>query len=148
MRTSARIRALREASGISDIDAARRTGLTIHEYGDLESYDDELESVVSLATVRALAKCFGVSVAKLVTGGETDGRIVPAQSLPELVRVKMNSEGIDLEAFEDRVGWELREFMQSPEAVTEARPLMFLRAVAEAVGIQFEQTLTEIEHAA
>jgi transcriptional regulator with XRE-family HTH domain len=140
MGTAARIRSLREQFGKSEAEIARVTGLSIHEYGDIESYDDELESTYSLQQVRALAECFGLSIPELVIGSSCSNAI-SLQQLPGLLETVMNRTGLNLEALEGEVGWELREFMQSPAHVIEQRPVMFLKDLAAVIGVEYARIL-------
>jgi hypothetical protein len=121
----------------------------VHQYADLEAYDDELESAICLRQVRQLAQCLGVSIPELVTGARLSGEPVPLAALPELVRSAMSRDGLSIDAFEEKVGWELREFLASPQEVAENLPLMFLHDVATGVGIDYVRTLPVVgQHAA
>jgi hypothetical protein len=63
------------------------------------------------------------------------------QDLRGLLQTVMNRKGLDLDAFEDEVGWELREFMQSPAHVIEQRPVMFLKDLAAVIGVEYARML-------
>jgi transcriptional regulator with XRE-family HTH domain len=53
-----RIERLRNESGKSELEVADILCLSIYEYEDLESYDDEITDVISLKTAKALAAIY------------------------------------------------------------------------------------------
>jgi transcriptional regulator with XRE-family HTH domain len=63
-----RIRTLRQRVGKSAEEIALVAGLGHMAYFDLESYDDELRTVLSLTQVKRLADAFGVPAAALFWG--------------------------------------------------------------------------------
>ena len=53
---ASRIQEARLPTGLSDSEVARRLGLTVESYRDLERYDDETFSVISLRDLDTLGK--------------------------------------------------------------------------------------------
>lgn len=64
----------RQQFGISASELARRIGISIHEYRDVESYDDELTMVLPLKNVRTLAAILGFDIGVLL--GEAGSPVV------------------------------------------------------------------------
>src|SRR5229473_4057443 len=63
-----RIAEARAKAGLSDVDVARRLGITVDSYADLETYDGEAFTAISLGTLRALASVLNASPEQLLLG--------------------------------------------------------------------------------
>ena len=69
----ARIRQARLQAGLNEIEIARRLGISVEGYGDLEGYDDEAFTVVSLKHVADLGRILGVQSRVLLLGRDGEG---------------------------------------------------------------------------
>jgi transcriptional regulator with XRE-family HTH domain len=144
MGTADRIRFSRVRAGKSAQQVASALGLNEAWYGDLESHDDELESTLSLFQATQLASLLGVRLQDLVAGDALpNAGSIGLVDLPSLIERHIAREGVSIEGFEDRVGWELRGFMQSPVAAAAELPIMFLRDLSEALDISWLSLLPE-----
>lgn len=56
------IYARRKALNLSDSEVARRAGVTIFEYGDIEQHADELTSAISLGRARAICEALQTDI--------------------------------------------------------------------------------------
>lgn len=56
------IKSAREHKGITDVQAAKKIGLSIYEYGDLESYDNEAETVLDLKRLKTLCAILDINL--------------------------------------------------------------------------------------
>lgn len=137
MGTAARIRNRRICAGKSQADAAKHLGINDAWYGDLERSDDELASTLTLFQAIELASFLGTSLRDLV--GETDPPHEPVSllDLPSRITAHVARNGESIEQFEDEVGWEIRDFLQSPLQVAAESPVMFLQAVAAPLGVDW-----------
>ncbi|MBU2714253.1 helix-turn-helix domain-containing protein [Zooshikella harenae] len=54
MSISEKLKRRRISLGMTDLELSKKSGLTIYEYGDLESFDDELETVLDLKRLKQL----------------------------------------------------------------------------------------------
>jgi transcriptional regulator with XRE-family HTH domain len=137
MGTAERIKALRERLGKSDLEMAQLLGLNIYCYGDLEFHDDELVSMITLSQALRLASLLGAKLHDLLGDDATARPIIPISQLPERVRAAMIQTKVSLEEFEDRVGWELREFLDKPVQTATERPVIFLQDLAAQLGLDW-----------
>jgi hypothetical protein len=106
-------------------------------YADLEQHDDELASTLTLFQAMELASAVGVRLRDLVPESPAPDELIPLMELPDRIRAQMSRDGISIEQLEDRVGWELREFLDSPLRVAAELPIMFLQAIAAHLGINW-----------
>ena len=141
--TAKRIQELRTRAGKSDVEMARILGMNIHWYYDLEFHDDELVSTLSLAQALRLAAQLAVSLHDLleVTSQPADTVLLP--ELPLRIETFVRSEGISMDEFEDRIGWELASFLAMPVEVALERPVMFLQDLASGLGILWAGSHTD-----
>jgi len=120
---------------------AQLLGVNIHWYGDLEQHDDELASTLTLAQALRLASLLDVKLVDLLAvPGEPD-EVISLEQLPERIADCISREGISVEQFEDRVGWELRRFLESPVESGPELPIMFFQALAEGLGVHLLSVL-------
>jgi transcriptional regulator with XRE-family HTH domain len=144
MGTAERIRFCRVRAGKSAQQVAADLGLNDAWYRDLECNDGELTSTLTLFQAMQLASLLGVQLADLVAEtGASSGRIA-LLDLPSMVERRVESEGISIEEFEDRVGWEVRGFLQSPVKVAAELPIEFLQDLAAELGISWLSLLPEV----
>jgi transcriptional regulator with XRE-family HTH domain len=66
MKLNEQIKSRREELGLSDVDVARASGLTIDSYCDIESYSSELLTLVPLRNVKQLCTVLGVNLLDLL----------------------------------------------------------------------------------
>jgi hypothetical protein len=57
--------------------------------------------------------------------------------LPDLIRARMSRDGLSIEQLEDKVGWELGQFLDSPLRGAAELPIVFLQAIATHLGINW-----------
>ncbi|MGD0076527.1 MAG: RHS repeat-associated core domain-containing protein [Candidatus Binataceae bacterium] len=116
MELNKRIKAQREALGLSDTDVARALGLTIHTYFDIEEYPDELDMVGDLKMVKRLCSILHFNPAELLelrcafcNMGE---RFQDEYALPvnELIRHQREKLGWSLDELGERVNYLVLRF--------------------------------------
>ena len=130
-----RIKALRERTGKSSNEIASLAGLSDMEYFDLEAYDDELTTVLSLAQIKRVAAALGVPTLALFSDElPSVPRRIPYAELVALVDAHLAA-GLSREAFEDEVGWDLAAFFESEERALSDYGVDFLQDVCSGLGI-------------
>lgn len=137
MGTAARVRGLRIRAGKSPAEMTQLLGLNPAWYADLEQHDDELASTLTLFQAMQLASILGVRLHDLLDEPPVSGQRISLMELPDRIVAHTKREGITVEQFEDRVGWELGEFLKSPVQTAAELPILFLQAVAAALGINW-----------
>ena len=94
----------RERWGLDEATAAAMFGLSVFEWGDLESHDDEWATVTPAITIEKIVNFFGIdwhTCISLPTGRPFDASM-PMDQLCRLVR---EQSGLSREDFADRVGF-------------------------------------------
>jgi len=135
--TAARIRNFRVRAGKSRAEIAQLLGLNEAWYEDLEQNDEELTATLTLFQAMQLASILGVRLDELLEEAPADGERIALVDLPELINAHAAREGISMEQFEEQVGWEVRDFLDSPVKTAAELPIAFLQAVAARLGINW-----------
>src|SRR4051794_40033373 len=130
-----KIRAYRVRAGKSAQQVASDLGINDAWYQDLETYDDELASTLTLFQAKHLALLLGVELSELLVENEDAGRKVGLLDLPAIVRKHIEAEDLSIEEFENLVGWELERFLESPVAAAAEMPIAFLRDLSNHLGV-------------
>lgn len=115
----ARLKALREKAGLDPETLADQVGISSAWFEDLERDDEELETSLDLEQVRKLALLVGSGISHLLTGAPLPPGTAPLtfMDLARKLKARIDEEAdpaSGLEAWEERVGWELRRFLKSP----------------------------------
>ena len=137
MGTATQIRNYRVRAGKSASEVASQLGLNESWYYDLEHYDDELATTLTLFQSMELASILGVRLRDLVNTDTWTDPSISLTELPPLIEVHVAKVGISIEQFEEQVGWELRELMQSPFKAISESPIIFVQAVAHQLSINW-----------
>ena len=89
MNPSEHIRKRRVVLGLADTEVAKRAGLSIYEYADIEQHADELATALSLKDARHLCEILGLDLL-LVLGVPTEDveKMVHLQKRNELIKCK------------------------------------------------------------
>jgi transcriptional regulator with XRE-family HTH domain len=137
MGTAAQIRSNRIRTGKSQAEVAEQLGLNDAWYADLERNDDELTSTLTMFQAMELAAILGESLVDLLGDGNAPDRHISIMELPGLINEHVAQAGISIEQFEEKLGWELQEFLDSPFKVAAELPIAFLQALAKYLGINW-----------
>jgi hypothetical protein len=125
---------------------AERLGISLPAYYDLESFDDELVTCLSLDQVKRLAQVLQVSVAALLGQNADATADSPAVSMAELmdwIRQRVVREGSSIDAFSDRVGWDITAAMTNPDSGWRDWNIDCLRDVCADMGIEPLRVLSD-----
>lgn len=134
--TSERIRGLRIRAGQSQAQVAQALGINAAWYADLERDDDHLASTLSLFQAMQLASVLGVPLHELFGAGHPAPRIALID-LPDLVVAHAHRERLTIEQLGQTLGWELRDFIDSPIQAAAGLPIRFLQDLSAALGINW-----------
>ena len=129
------VREAREAAGKDLGELAAALDMSFESYRDIESYDDELTSVVSFRDVVALANLLELDLRRMFGADDT---VVTFADLAAALRGRLAE--TPLEQLEDELGWELAEALAEPAAFAEFS-LDGLADVAGPVGLDWRHLL-------
>jgi transcriptional regulator with XRE-family HTH domain len=137
MGTAAQIRAFRVRAGKARAEMAKSLGLNEAWYEDLERHDQELASTLTLFQAMELASALGVSLRDLVPDHPAPEEPISLMQLPDLIRARMSRDDLSIEQLENKVGGELKPFLDSPLQGASEFPIVFLQAIATYLGINW-----------
>jgi DNA-binding XRE family transcriptional regulator len=130
------LRAAREAAGMDPGELAAALDVSYESYLDIESYDDEITSCVSLRDLGTLADVLELDLRRLF--GADDDTVVTLADLAAGIRARLDE--TPLEQFENEVGWELADALADPAAFAEFT-LDGLADVAAPLGLDWRHLL-------
>src|SRR4051812_1671181 len=132
-----RIRLLRERAGKSAGEIALLAGLGDMAYYDVEAYDDELRTVLSLQQVRRLADALGVPSSALFLDEVTQiEHRVSYDELLALVTHHVDS-CVSRGALEEEIGWDLGPFLGRESRALSEYGVDFLQELCRRIGIDW-----------
>lgn len=134
-----KIRQKRIAAGKSEEEMAELIGINLPSYFDLESYDDEVVDCLSLSELRKLYRALDMTPADLFSEearGSDDAGHLSFAEFSKKVKSHIESHGMTVPEFEDKVGWELESLLNDPAEIWE-RNVQFLKDVCVEVGINW-----------
>lgn len=143
---AARLRTAREQTGRSIDTMAALLGMTRDAYWDLESYDDEVLTCLSIAQVAVLCRTLGLAPRTLFAEESSDEQgAITLEALGLKITTHLQAEQMDLSAFEARVGWEVATWLERRQECFTARfPVEALRDICQAIGVNWVAALLAI----
>jgi len=132
----------REALGLTQAEVAERWHQPLSMYWDLEFHDSEAFDVISVFDLVVLAGILRVSVAHLLFGEDPPSSLasVSYSEIVQRLRRRMDTDELSVDAMEDIVGVEIREYLQKPERLGEL-PISLMRNICQAVRVDWAATL-------
>ena len=133
-----RLKRAREAVGLDEHAVAELIGITSPWYYDLESYEDELATTLSIETLCRLAEVVKVDPLALLIGdrASTIERSIQFGEVVQQLAVQMAAADLDVEQFGDRVGWDLTKILADPQELWELDADGFID-VANGAGVEW-----------
>ena len=138
-----RIKEARLKAGLSTENAAKKIGLSIAGYEDLEAYDDEVFTVISLFQLRLLSEMFSIKPMLLVQHSEAQDieKKISDQELIKMINEKINENAETVEEFSERVGWDVSTAINDSDNIWKDWNLDGLQDICNAVGVNWEYVL-------
>jgi transcriptional regulator with XRE-family HTH domain len=114
-----RIRRAREALSLTQDDVASRWGEQVSMYWDLELFDDEAFTVISVRQLQRLASVLETTVNVLLFGEAPTATLPTAQYRDVVARleVRMAEDAVSIDQLGDRIGWDLGPLLTDPGAL-------------------------------
>jgi hypothetical protein len=138
-----RIADARHRTGLTEKQLAERLGISLPAYCDLESYDDEAFTCLSLGQLRDLGVALGVPARQLLApdGAGMSLLSFPMAALLDRVRVEIAQSGLTVEEFGERVGWDIASALAHPESAWTDWCVDGLQDICSAVGVDWLSVL-------
>lgn len=117
---AARIRSFREALGLQSATVAEQLEITIDSYEDIETYDDEVFTTLSLKALTALSVLLSVSTETILLGdsGHCD-EAVTFDQLAARLHGKVQASSMGVSGIEQEAGWDIAEILRNSDALWE-----------------------------
>jgi transcriptional regulator with XRE-family HTH domain len=147
MGTAAQIRNYRVRAGKSRSEVAKHLGLNDAWYHDLEHQDDELARTLTLFQAIELSAMLGAHLRDLLDQETLPEERISLMALPSRIEAHVAHDGITIAQFEEQLGWQVHDLLQSPAKAAAEYPIIFLQAVAKHLGINW-LSLVPDDHAA
>lgn len=141
-----RILQARERAGIAADALAESVGLEPMAYYDLEHYDDEAFTTVSLAQLCAVARAVRLSPRLLLAPEfiSSTGTTISMQDVVQGIRRRIAADHLTPAAFSDAAGWDVSAALEDPESAWAGWCVDTLRDVCEQVGIDWRAVVPEL----
>jgi hypothetical protein len=139
----ARLRAARTRAGLPESVVATQIGVTMPAYFDLEAFDDEIVTTLSLEQLVELGRTVGVPPLTLIADDVESVAPVTMETFIERLRARIATEGGDVEAFSNRVGWEMQPVLADPSRAWLDWNVDCLRDVSAALDADWRAILKE-----
>jgi transcriptional regulator with XRE-family HTH domain len=107
----------RKKVGLSQEEVAKRLGIGLPWYLDLEAYEDELSDNLSLAHLQVLSEILKVEPCTLLLGEKCfkAKESVGFADLVQRLKIKMSNDRLTEPQMSEKVGWELKDVLIDPQ---------------------------------
>jgi hypothetical protein len=140
IRTAERLKSARIAARLQVSDITCHIGVSLAEYGDMESFDEELWTCVRLETLERLATLLCVQTLLLLVGTERAGDQRTFAELSASIMEFIERERLTLADFEERVGWVVADALITPKSIGHWHVVQ-LMDVTKDVGVGWRSAL-------
>jgi len=143
--TADRIKELRLKSGRTESELADALGLTPDAYADLERYDSEIDSTLSISQALQLADLLGTPIVELLAEADAQAAAVSIATVRTALATQLAHSPDAREALEDAIDWDLGPFLEAQREWTTVYTLDFLRRLAALVDLDWRRLLAGLE---
>ena len=142
--TARRIRDARERLGRSPEEVSREVGMGLDAYEDIEAYDDEISTSISIGQLRSLANALDRRLDQLLGVAPSDpaDSEISIDALLDRVRAELAKRKESVEEFGDRIGWDISSAVEAPASAWVDWNLDCLRDVCRAVSCDWVSVLS------
>jgi len=139
MGTAKIIRERRLELGLSDVDVAKKLGMNIYTFCDIEQHDDELETCVSLETARRLCNLLGLRLQQVFNISSVDetSHLFDGKRPGELVTQRRKQNGYSVSDLAERVGFDEKtiESLETIPSFGNSLPVFLLKDIESELGL-------------
>lgn len=130
------IRERRKELGLDDTFVSKRSGLSIHQYADVEQHPDEFETAISAKTAMEICAVLGLNVRDVL--GLPQTRSAVAQSASTVMRTARERHGLSESTLADRIGFDedtIHSLEASPDKIY-SLPLVVIFDLERELGLE------------
>ena len=131
----------RESKKRSMAEMASTIGLTVEAYRDLETYDDEITTCLSLEELSKLEAALEIDFCRFISPLPIFVYpISPLNDFAELVKDYLELKKMRVADFEESIGWEVSNVLSNPAEVLKMS-VEWLAIVCEKIGVDWKLIL-------
>jgi len=130
------IRERRLALGLEPEKVARQVGLEPSSYYDLEGFETELSTSVSLGDIARLEDILNFDVREAFSGWSGRPELT-LEGLSDAIKKHLREVNLTVNEFEDAIGWEVDSILANPHSALDWN-LDCLRDICRTLGIRWE----------
>jgi transcriptional regulator with XRE-family HTH domain len=116
---NARLKRLRESTGMSLEAVARELDVSVREYEECERYAGELNTALTISELSKIGNVLGVWVGLFFEDKASPQNSVSPAQLSANIKSYLQKNGLEVSEFENRVGFEIRQALFDPNAILE-----------------------------
>ena len=142
---ASRIRDARAQAGFNESEIARRMGISVDSYCDLENYDDEAFTVTTLRNLVALGRLVDVEPKSLLLGADGDHveQTVTFRDIAQQLARKRAENGLTVEQMGEGIGFDLEALLASPEFLWDYS-VEALYVICKSLGLDWVAALPDL----
>ena len=140
---STRIREARERAGLAASYVAECAGLNDNWYSDVEADDFEVINNISLHALAMIGRTVGLTPLQIVNGFEAEppSEVIPLSALRAHAQMRMLSDGLSVEEFSTRVGWDLAPLLSDLDPIHKYT-VQGLQDICRDIGVDWRAALS------
>ena len=129
------IRERRKQLGLTDTAVADASGLTIHQYDDIEQHPDELISNVALGKAKRVCSTVGLELRRLLELPATRSR---KETVSALIRKSRQAQNLTVSEVAKHIGFadEVIHSLEQRDEFAETLPVSVLFELEKALGLE------------
>jgi transcriptional regulator with XRE-family HTH domain len=136
-----RLKRIRESAGMSISEVAESLNVPLRDVYEWEGYEGELNSVASLGALAKLAAVLGKPTRLIFDDDIGDGQSLSPEQLAAKIKAYLNTSGMSLAEFEEKIGWIVEPALRDPAEVLNW-DVDCLRFVCAEVGVDWRMALS------
>lgn len=149
MDVNEKIKKRRQEMGLSEIEAAKSSDMSIHEYGDIEQHKDEIFLYPDLSHVKKLCEILDLDLFELLNiqcvfcADPSSYRHYFSLSRSQLIAIQRNVIGISIKELGDQIGFhesEIEKLEIDPEHI-ESWPIGYIQDIAFIINVPIQVLL-------
>ena len=138
-----RIHAARKSKGLTKDEITLHIGGYEQRVYNLEAFDDDLPTTLSLRQVCDLANLLSLPPRELVCGTDmpASSETTTAAQVAAAIKTHISEQGLDINKYDEQVGWDVHSVIENPENLWDDWNIDSLHEVCVGLGIDWRTVL-------